>query len=39
MKPLRTAIIGCGSYGREHAARLAALDDTKLVAFYDHKLD
>ncbi|MBI5878106.1 MAG: Gfo/Idh/MocA family oxidoreductase [Chloroflexi bacterium] len=39
MKPLRTAIIGCGSYGREHAARLAALPDTPLVAFYDHKLD
>ncbi len=37
MKPLRTAIIGCGLYGREHAARLVQLPTVKLVAFYDHK--
>jgi len=37
MKPLRTAIIGCGSYGREHAARLKRLPEVDLVAFYDHK--
>ena len=37
MKPLRTAIIGCGSYGREHATRLVQLPEAQLVAFYDHK--
>ena len=39
-KPLRTAIIGCGLYGRAHAARLVALPaEVQLVAFYDHKAE
>jgi predicted dehydrogenase len=38
MAPLRAAIIGCGLYGRAHAARLLSIpDEVRLVAFYDHK--
>ena len=40
MKPLRAAIIGCGLYGRAHAARLLALPaEVQLVACYDHKAE
>jgi predicted dehydrogenase len=40
MAPLRTAIIGCGLYGRAHAARLVTIpDEVRLVAFYDHKFE
>ncbi|HUS17779.1 MAG TPA: Gfo/Idh/MocA family oxidoreductase, partial [Chloroflexia bacterium] len=31
MKPLRTAIIGCGGFARRHAAILAKLEDIQLV--------
>src|SRR6185503_13314577 len=33
MKPLRTAIIGCGRFARKHAVRLAALEEISLVGF------
>ena len=40
MALLRAAMIGCGSYGRRHAARLVALpEEVQLVAFYDHKAE
>jgi predicted dehydrogenase len=35
MKPLRTAIIGCGGIANRHAERLAALADVQLVGFCD----
>jgi predicted dehydrogenase len=35
MKPLRTAILGCGHFARKHAARLAALEEISLVGFCD----
>lgn len=35
MKPLRTAIIGCGRFARKHALRLAALEEISLVGFCD----
>jgi len=35
MKPLRTAILGCGRFARQHLIRLAALDDIALVGFCD----
>ena len=36
MKPLRTAIIGCGHFARkQHAPHLAALDEVELVGFCD----
>lgn len=33
MKPLRTAIIGCGRFARKHAVHLAALEEISLVGF------
>ena len=33
MKPLRTAIVGCGRFARKHVDRLAALDEISLVGF------
>jgi predicted dehydrogenase len=35
MKPLRTAIIGCGHFAKRHANILITLPDIKLVAFCD----
>ena len=35
MKPLRTAILGCGHFARKHAGRLAALEEISLVGFCD----
>ena len=35
MKPLRTAIIGCGGIANAHAERLAGLEDVQLVGFCD----
>jgi len=35
MKPLRTAILGCGHFARKHAVRLAALEEISLVGFCD----
>jgi predicted dehydrogenase len=35
MKPLRTAIIGCGRFAHKHVVRLAALEDISLVGFCD----
>ena len=35
MKPLRTAIIGCGGIARRHAGILSKLDDVALVGFCD----
>jgi predicted dehydrogenase len=35
MKPLRTAIIGCGHFARKHVVRLAALEEITLVGFCD----
>ena len=35
MKPLRTAIIGCGGIANAHAERLAGLADVQLVGFCD----
>jgi len=39
MKPLRTAIIGCGHFAHRHAERLAALEDVELVGFCDQVLE
>jgi len=39
MKPLRTAIIGCGRFAPRHAERLAALDDVQLAGFCDWDVD
>src|SRR5215510_13670087 len=33
MKPLRTAIVGCGRFARKHVDRLSALDEISLVGF------
>jgi len=35
MKPLRTAILGCGHFARKHVVRLAALEEIALVGFCD----
>jgi predicted dehydrogenase len=35
MKPLRTAIIGCGHFAKRHAAILTTLPQVQLVAFCD----
>lgn len=35
MKPLRTAILGCGRFARKHVVHLAALEDISLVGFCD----
>jgi predicted dehydrogenase len=39
MKPLRTAIIGCGKIARRHAEVLASLEEVSLVGFCDHTAD
>ncbi len=39
MDPLRTAIIGCGSFAKRHAAILASLADVSLVGFCDRALE
>ena len=38
MKPLRTAILGCGHIAKRHADILAALDEVRLVGFCDLNL-
>ncbi len=35
MKPLRTAIIGCGRFAKRHATILTGLEDVQLVGFCD----
>ena len=35
MKPLRTAILGCGRFARKHVVHLAALEEISLVGFCD----
>jgi predicted dehydrogenase len=35
MKPLRTAILGCGRFARKHAFHLASLEEISLVGFCD----
>jgi predicted dehydrogenase len=35
MKPLRTAILGCGRFARKHVVRLAVLEEISLVGFCD----
>jgi predicted dehydrogenase len=35
MKPLRTAILGCGHFAKRHAAILSSLEDIALVGFCD----
>ena len=35
MKPLRTAILGCGRFARKHVIHLAALEEISLVGFCD----
>ena len=40
MKPLRTAILGCGGIAQRHAQNMMALDDKfQLVAFGDVSLE
>ena len=39
MKPLRTAIIGCGNFANRHAERLAGLEDVQLVGFCDRTVE
>jgi predicted dehydrogenase len=39
MKPLRTAILGCGHFARKHAVRLAALEEISLVGFCDTRFE
>ena len=39
MKPIRTALVGCGKVGGLHAAALAALPESTLVAVCDPSLD
>lgn len=39
MQPLRTAIIGCGSFAKRHANILATLPDVKLVGFCDRHIE
>jgi predicted dehydrogenase len=38
MKPLRTAILGCGSIAKRHADILATLDDVRLVGYCDQNV-
>ena len=38
MKPLRTAILGCGHIAKRHAEILASLDDVRLVGYCDQNL-
>ena len=35
MTPIRTAVVGCGHFGRYHAEKYAALPDAELVAVVD----
>ena len=35
MKPLRTAILGCGHFARKHVVHLAGLEEISLVGFCD----
>jgi predicted dehydrogenase len=37
MKPLRTAIIGCGNFAKRHSAILSGLEDIHLVGFCDRE--
>ena len=39
MKPLRTAILGCGHFAKRHAAILTSLEDVDLVGFCDQNTD
>ena len=39
MKPLRTAMIGCGHFAKRHAGILASLHEIDLVAFCDSEED
>ena len=39
MKPLRTAIIGCGRFARKHAVHLASLEEISLVGFCSHSFE
>jgi predicted dehydrogenase len=39
MRPLRTAIIGCGNFAHRHAERLAGLEDVQLVGFCDRAVE
>ena len=39
MKPLRTAIIGCGHFAKRHAAILTSLKQVQLVGFCDSTLE
>jgi predicted dehydrogenase len=39
MRPLRTAIIGCGNFAHRHAERLAELEDVQLVGFCDRAIE
>ena len=39
MKPLRTAIIGCGHFAKRHAAILTTLKQVQLVGFCDSTLE
>ena len=38
MKPLRTAILGCGRIAKRHADILATLDDVRLVGYCDQNV-
>jgi predicted dehydrogenase len=39
MKPLRTAILGCGRFARKHIVHLAALEEISLVGFCDSSFE
>jgi predicted dehydrogenase len=39
MPPLRTGIIGCGSFARQHALRLQALEQVSLAAFCNRTIE
>ena len=39
MKPLRTAIIGCGRIARRHAGLLVALEEVRLVGYCDELME
>ncbi len=39
MTPVRTAVVGCGHFGRYHAEKYAALTGAELVAVVDCELD
>jgi predicted dehydrogenase len=39
MKPLRTAILGCGRFAKKHAVILAARPEIELVGFCDRELE